>query len=173
MAGMTRRKTRPPLPWVLPVLPVLAFLASTLAACSNEGGSPADAPPRGASAPASATHPTGTEPPAATDSPTLSGCAAGPVTVTLRPGAFAAQRLCVRVGTTVTAVVPPGPGGRRQGPRTSNPVFATITSSTTDPDGTAHVTIRAARPGAATVTWGTEGSNMLTLSLDVAAYPIP
>ncbi|MFJ8390380.1 hypothetical protein ACIQ9Q_38950 [Streptomyces sp. NPDC094438] len=93
----------------------------------------------------------------------------GPVTVTLRPGEFAAQRLCVRVGTTVTAVVPPGPW---PGPRSSSPMLATITSSTTEVDGTAHVTIRAARPGEATVTWGTQGANVITLRLDVAAYPV-
>ncbi|MFE3185728.1 hypothetical protein ACFXKR_33345 [Streptomyces violascens] len=82
------------------------------------------------------------------------------------------QRVCVRVGVTVTAVVPPGPAGPWPGPRTSSPMLATITSSTTDPDGTSRSTIRAARPGMATVTWGTQGTTAFTLQLDVAAYQV-
>ncbi|MGW1868943.1 hypothetical protein ACWCPS_25710 [Streptomyces mauvecolor] len=82
------------------------------------------------------------------------------------------QRLCVRVGVTVTALVPPGPAGPWPGPRTSSPMLATITSSTTGPDGTGYVTIRAARSGSATLTWGTQGMTAFTLQLDVAAHQV-
>uniref|UniRef100_A0AAU2VGK3 Uncharacterized protein n=1 Tax=Streptomyces sp. NBC_00003 TaxID=2903608 RepID=A0AAU2VGK3_9ACTN len=51
-------------------------------------------------------------------------------------------------------------------------MLATITAKSMDPDGTWHVTLRAARPGSATVTWGTEAATVLTLQLDVASYLI-
>ncbi|MFD7169026.1 hypothetical protein [Streptomyces violascens] len=51
-------------------------------------------------------------------------------------------------------------------------MLATITSSTTGPDGTGYVMIRAARPGSVTVTWGTQGMTAFTLQLDVAAYQV-
>ncbi|MEU6896148.1 hypothetical protein ABZ934_31260 [Streptomyces sp. NPDC046557] len=105
--------------------------------------------------------------------PSPDGCVSASVTITMRPGELAAQRLCVKVGTAVTVIVPPGPSGAWPGPRTSGPMSATITATTTDPDGTGRVTLRAARPGVVVLTWGTEGSNTLSLRLDVAAFQIP
>lgn len=91
----------------------------------------------------------------------------------MRPAEFAVQRVCVRVGATVTVVVPAGPSGVWPGPSTSPPMSAVITAATTDTEGTGHVTLRAARPGVALVTWGTQGSPVFGLRLDVAAFQIP
>ncbi|MFJ8310374.1 hypothetical protein [Streptomyces sp. NPDC094147] len=68
--------------------------------------------------------------------------------------------------------MPPRRNGPWPEPHTSGPMLAVITAKSMDPDGTWHVTIRAARPGSATVTWGTEGATVLALQLDVAAYLI-
>lgn len=51
-------------------------------------------------------------------------------------------------------------------------MLALVTSSTTDRRGVTRVTVRAARIGEATVTWGAEGSPRFTLRLSVAAYPV-
>lgn len=196
-----QRHRRPSRLWLLPVL---AALVLTAAACVNSAGSQEGTAPRRPSVPVSAgpadsSHPnpapdtppsasssapaaqptTGPEPPPHEAPPpstgasrTHPGCLTGTVAVTVRPGELATQRLCLRAGASVTAVVPPGPSGPWSGPRTSSPMLAPITAKSMDPDGTWHVAIRAARPGSATVTWGTEGATVLTLQLDVAAYLI-
>ncbi|MFI6685710.1 hypothetical protein [Streptomyces sp. NPDC050485] len=146
------------------------------AGSSTGSASPSGAMPSAPAKPSSTApepSPDSTPPPPATAPAAHPECVAGAVTVTLRSPDSAVQRLCVRVGATVTAVVPPGPGGAWPGPWTSSPMLATIAAKSADPDGTGRVTIRAARPGAATVTWGTRGAAALTLHLDVAAYQIP
>ncbi|WP_189305561.1 hypothetical protein [Streptomyces albospinus] len=47
-----------------------------------------------------------------------------------------------------------------------------VTSTTTSRNGATHVTVRAARTGAVTVTWGTVRAPVFTLRLSVAAYPV-
>ncbi|MFE4869771.1 acetyl-CoA synthetase [Streptomyces sp. NPDC056682] len=84
----------------------------------------------------------------------------------------AARRLCVRPGTTVTVVLEPRPGGSWPPPHTSSPMLATVTATATDRDGTSHVTLRAARTGSVTITWGPVDAPAFTLQLDVAAYPV-
>ncbi|MEV5950121.1 hypothetical protein [Streptomyces sp. NPDC051993] len=51
-------------------------------------------------------------------------------------------------------------------------MLATVTSTATDRDGTSHVTLRAARTGSVTITWGPADAPAFTLQLDVAAYPV-
>lgn len=82
------------------------------------------------------------------------------------------QRLCVRPGATVTVILPSRPGGWPP-PHSSSPMLATVTGTAVDPDGSVRVTVRAARTGAATVTWGAEGAELFTLQLDVAAHQVP
>ncbi|MEU2715456.1 hypothetical protein [Streptomyces sp. NPDC007205] len=57
-------------------------------------------------------------------------------------------------------------------PRTSNPMLALVTSATTDREGVARVTVRAARTGSVSVTWGPEAEPFFGLWLSVAAYPV-
>ncbi|MFI6358501.1 hypothetical protein ACIBJF_39180 [Streptomyces sp. NPDC050743] len=47
-----------------------------------------------------------------------------------------------------------------------------MTSSATESRGVTRVTVRAARIGAVTVTWGPESAPLFTLRLSVAAYPV-
>ncbi|MEU6770656.1 hypothetical protein [Streptomyces sp. NPDC046759] len=49
---------------------------------------------------------------------------------------------------------------------------ALVTSSVTDSTGVTRVTVRAARIGAVTVTWGPESAPLFTLRLSVTAYPV-
>ncbi|MFF4361597.1 hypothetical protein [Streptomyces sp. NPDC001604] len=57
-------------------------------------------------------------------------------------------------------------------PRTSNPMLALVTSTATDSKGGARVTVRAARTGSVTVTWGPQSAPLFALRLSVAAYPV-
>ncbi|MGW4560949.1 hypothetical protein ACWEN3_00630 [Streptomyces sp. NPDC004561] len=168
----------------------LVTLSCLLTACGGSGGgSEADsAPPRPATSPPTATPPQGTPgSPSATESasspstPTPSahgtasvspGCVAGSATVVHNPGDASVHALCVRSGTTVTVVLEPRAHGPWPRPRSSNPMLALVTSSATDAKGAARVTLRAARIGAVTVTWGPESAPLFTLRLSVAAYPV-
>ncbi|MFD8212208.1 hypothetical protein ACFV2U_00280 [Streptomyces sp. NPDC059697] len=47
-----------------------------------------------------------------------------------------------------------------------------VTSSATDSKGVTRVTVRAARTGAVTITWGSQSAPVFTLRLSVAAYPV-
>ncbi|MER6565294.1 hypothetical protein ABT288_03695 [Streptomyces sp. NPDC001093] len=78
----------------------------------------------------------------------------------------------MRSGTTVTVVLEPRAQGPWPQPRTSNPMLALVTSSVTDGKGVTRVTVRAARIGSASVTWGPESAPLFTLRLSVAAYPV-
>ncbi|WP_405888387.1 hypothetical protein OG762_25770 [Streptomyces sp. NBC_01136] len=77
----------------------------------------------------------------------------------------------MRPGATVTVVLEPRPEGSWPQPHTSNPMLATVTSTATDSKGVTRVTVRAARTGAVTVTWGAQDAPVFTLRLSVAAYP--
>ncbi|MCW7944626.1 hypothetical protein AAW14_22110 [Streptomyces hygroscopicus] len=72
----------------------------------------------------------------------------------------------------MTVVLEPRAQGSWPRPRSSNPMLALVTSSGTDGEGVARVTVRAARIGAVTVTWGPESAPLFTLRLSVAAYPV-
>ncbi|WP_189957911.1 hypothetical protein [Streptomyces alanosinicus] len=72
----------------------------------------------------------------------------------------------------MTVVLEPGAHGPWPQPRSSNPMLALVTSSATDDKGVTRVTVRAARIGAVTVTWGPESAPFFTLRLSVAAYPV-
>ncbi|MER6351916.1 hypothetical protein ABT186_08710 [Streptomyces sp. NPDC001634] len=78
----------------------------------------------------------------------------------------------MRSGTTVTVVLEPRAQGSWPQPRTSNPMLALVTSSATDSKGVTRVTVRAARTGAVTVTWGPQSAPLFALRLSVAAYPV-
>lgn len=195
MSSTGRLAHLPALPWLWPVVMATAWF---LTACGNGGSSHADSPPPSSpdgsfsagvhqttpsaptTAPATGSPSDAPSAPTSTGSHPLTpgagapapGCSTGPVTVTRHPGELAAPRVCVRVGTTVTVILPAVQGARWSAPHTSSPMLATITSATTDPDGTARVTIRAARAGAATVSWGGGGATSYTLRLDVAAQQI-
>ncbi|WP_225095800.1 acetyl-CoA synthetase [Streptomyces sp. CoH27] len=119
----------------------------------------ASPPPRG----------TATAPATATPSPR---CIAGAATVTHASGDASTQSLCVRSGTTVTVVLKPRAQGSWPQPRSSNPMLALVTSSATDGQGVTRVTVRAARMGAVTVTWGPASAPLFTLRLSVAAYSV-
>jgi hypothetical protein len=97
---------------------------------------------------------------------------AGSATITHHAGDASAQSVCVRSGTTVTVVLQPRAHGPWPQPRSSNPMLALVTSSTTDGKGVTRVTVRAARIGAVTVTWGPENAPLFMLRLSVAAYPV-
>ncbi|WP_438296010.1 hypothetical protein [Streptomyces sp. HUAS TT7] len=105
-------------------------------------------------------------------SPTAPDCVASAITIHHRAEDAAVQQLCVRPGATVTVVLPPRPGGWPP-PHSSSPMLATVTGTAGDPDGTVRVTVRAARTGAAMVTWRTQGAELFTLRLEVAAYQNP
>lgn len=98
--------------------------------------------------------------------------AAGSATITHSVQDASVQDLCVRSGTTVTVVLEPRAHGSWPQPRTSNPMLALVTSTATDGNGLTRVTVRAARTGAVTVTWGPESAPLFTLRLSVAAYPV-
>ncbi|MFF4576040.1 hypothetical protein [Streptomyces sp. NPDC001410] len=57
-------------------------------------------------------------------------------------------------------------------PRSSNPMLALVTSTSTDGKGVTRVTVRAARTGSVTVIWGPQSTPLFTLRLSVAAYPV-
>ncbi|MGW3122830.1 hypothetical protein ACWDBW_37935 [Streptomyces sp. NPDC001107] len=57
-------------------------------------------------------------------------------------------------------------------PRTSNPMLALVTSTATDGKGGTRVTVRAARTGSVTVTWGPQSAPLFVLRLSVAAYRV-
>ncbi|GAA2518777.1 hypothetical protein GCM10010276_80850 [Streptomyces longisporus] len=57
-------------------------------------------------------------------------------------------------------------------PRSNNPMLALVTSTATDSNGGARVTVRAARTGSVSITWGTQSAPVFTLRLSVAAYPV-
>ncbi|MGW2647618.1 hypothetical protein ACWC2T_22500 [Streptomyces sp. NPDC001393] len=78
----------------------------------------------------------------------------------------------MRSGTTVTVVLEPRAHGPWPQPRSSNPMLALVTSSVTDGKDVTRVTVRAARIGAVTVTWGPGGAPLFTLRLSAAAYPV-
>ncbi|MEU8975336.1 acetyl-CoA synthetase [Streptomyces monashensis] len=101
-----------------------------------------------------------------------SGCVAGSATVTHSSGDASVESLCVRSGTTVTVVLEPRSQGSWPQPRSSNPMLALVASSVADGKGGLRVTVRAARIGAASVTWGPENAPLFTLRLSVAAYPV-
>ncbi|MFE9448055.1 hypothetical protein [Streptomyces sp. NPDC006739] len=166
-------------PWFMAAVVAVACL---LTACGSGGtsggtsgggsGSPSGSTPPRPSADPHPTTPsaggTGTAPPG-TRSP---GCEAGSAAITHRAGDASVRSLCVRSGTTVTVVLEPRTHGPWPPPRSSNPMLALVTSSTTDGQGGARVTVRAARIGAASVTWGPEKAPLFTLRLSVAAYPV-
>ncbi|MGW2425401.1 hypothetical protein ACWC0C_40235 [Streptomyces sp. NPDC001709] len=140
----------------------LVVLSWLLTACAGSaGGSEADpAPSRASAAP-----PTGT-------SSASPGCVAGSTTLAHGPRDASVHHLCVRSGTTVTVILKPREQGRWPLPRSSNPMLALVTSSATDSEGVTRVTVRAARTGAVTVTWGPQSAPLFTLRLSVAAYPV-
>ncbi|MEU1599167.1 hypothetical protein ABZ468_41770 [Streptomyces sp. NPDC005708] len=78
----------------------------------------------------------------------------------------------MRPGATVTVVLEPRPEGPWPQPRSSNPMFALVTSTSTDGNGVTRVTVRAARTGSVTVTWGPQSAPAFMLRLNVAAYPV-
>ncbi|MFI2640815.1 hypothetical protein [Streptomyces sp. NPDC018610] len=92
--------------------------------------------------------------------------------ITHNAGDASTQSVCVRSGTTVTVVLEPRAPGSWPQPRSSNPMLALVTSSATDRKGVTRVTVRAARIGSVTVTWGPESAPLFTLRLSVAAYPV-
>ncbi|MER5600834.1 hypothetical protein [Streptomyces sp. NPDC002265] len=51
-------------------------------------------------------------------------------------------------------------------------MLALVTSTATFSNGGSRVTVRAARIGSATVTWGPQSAPLFTLRLSVAAYPV-
>ncbi|MGW4518697.1 hypothetical protein ACWEO4_43965 [Streptomyces sp. NPDC004393] len=72
----------------------------------------------------------------------------------------------------MTVVLKPRAHGPWPQPRSSNPMLALVTSSATDSKGVTQVTVRAARIGTVSVTWGPENAPLFTLRLSVAAYPV-
>lgn len=72
----------------------------------------------------------------------------------------------------MTVVLKPRAQGAWPQPRSSNPMLALVTSAATDSQGVTRVTVRAARTGSVTVTWGPQGAPLFTLRLSVAAYPV-
>ncbi|WP_159033144.1 hypothetical protein [Streptomyces fodineus] len=78
----------------------------------------------------------------------------------------------MRSGTTVNVVLEPRVKSPWPQPRSSNPMLALVTSSATDSRGVTRVTVRAARTGTVTVTWGSQSAPLFTLRLSVAAYPV-
>ncbi|MCX4616340.1 MULTISPECIES: hypothetical protein [Streptomyces] len=78
----------------------------------------------------------------------------------------------MRPGATVTVALEPRPTGSWPQPRSSNPMLAIVTSTATDSKGVTRVTVRAARTGAVTITWGPQSAPVFTLRLSVAAYPV-
>ncbi|MET8243787.1 hypothetical protein ABZV31_04730 [Streptomyces sp. NPDC005202] len=72
----------------------------------------------------------------------------------------------------MTVVLEPRAEGSWPQPRSSNPMLALVTSTAPDSKGVTRVTVRAARTGAVTVTWGPQGAAVFTLRLSVAAYPV-
>ncbi|MFI1076228.1 hypothetical protein [Streptomyces puniciscabiei] len=147
---------------------VVVAVACLLTACGH-GGSPSPRATGASGSPPSPPRDTATTPAPATPS---SGCAAGSATVVHGSGDASVQHLCVRSGTTVTVVLEPRAHGSWPQPRSSNPMLALVTSSTTDRTGVTRVTVRTARIGEVTVTWGAEGAPRFTLRLSVAAYPV-
>ncbi|WP_143658609.1 hypothetical protein [Streptomyces sp. IMTB 2501] len=147
---------------------VLVAVCCLLTACGGSGGG---------------SHPDATPPPPSAD-PVTRGpsesspgtprprCVTGSATVTHSPGDASVHDLCVRSGTTVTVVLQARPQGPWPQPRTSNPMLALVTSTATDGKGATRATVRAARTGSVTVTWGPEGAPLFTLRLSVAAYPV-
>ncbi|MFF4837442.1 hypothetical protein [Streptomyces sp. NPDC001315] len=69
-------------------------------------------------------------------------------------------------------ILKPRPQGAWPQPRSSSPMLALVTSTATDSNGDSRVTVRAARTGSATVTWGPQSAPLFTLRLSVAAYPV-
>ncbi|QTD95942.1 hypothetical protein [Streptomyces cyanogenus] len=51
-------------------------------------------------------------------------------------------------------------------------MLALVTSTATDSKGVTQVTVRAARTGSATATWGPESTPLFTLRLSVATCPL-
>jgi hypothetical protein len=100
------------------------------------------------------------------------GCVAGSATVTHRPGDAAVRDLCVRTGTTVTVVLEPRLEGSWPRPRSGDPMLALVISTATDSKGVTRVTLRAARTGSVSVTWGRQSAPAFTLRLSVAACPV-
>ncbi|MEV5878364.1 hypothetical protein AB0L75_29895 [Streptomyces sp. NPDC052101] len=78
----------------------------------------------------------------------------------------------MRSGTTVTVILQPRPQGTWPQPHSSNPMLALVTSTATDSKGVTRVTVRAARTGSVTVTWGPQSAPLFTLRLSVAGYPV-
>ena len=159
---------------------VLVALSCLLTACGGNSGSETDsAPPHPSptTTPNSPVSPSETKPstrapdPHATASATP-GCLAGSTTITHGPEDPATRTLCVRSGTTLTVILNPRPQGAWPQPRSSNPMLALVTSTAVDDSGGSRVTVRAARIGSATVTWGPRSAPLFTLRLSVAAYPV-
>ncbi|WP_369393414.1 hypothetical protein AB5J72_42095 [Streptomyces sp. CG1] len=128
-------------------------------------------------------HPDATPPPPSADPVTRSPsegssgtpgtrCVTGAATVSHSSGDASVRDLCVRSGTTVTVILARRPRGTWPQPRTSNPMLALVTSTATDGTGVTRVTVRAARTGSVTVTWGPDSAPVFTLRLSVAAYPV-
>ncbi|MEK2479288.1 hypothetical protein [Streptomyces noursei] len=88
--------------------------------------------------------------------------------MTHRPQDATVRQVRLRAGGTVTVMLLPSPDRPWPQPRSSSPMVATIMSAVTESDGTARITIRGARTGVATVSWG----DSFTLRLDVAAYQV-
>lgn len=154
-------------------------VACLLSACESSGSTVhSDSAPPSPSADPHATTPSGSG--TGTASPPVSpatvsassGCLAGSATIMHSVGDASVRSLCVRSGTTVTVVLEPLAHSSWPQPRSSNPMLALVTSSATDGKGVTRVTVRAARIGAVTVTWGSENAPLFTLRLSVAAYPV-
>ncbi|MEV6940813.1 hypothetical protein AB0N07_02110 [Streptomyces sp. NPDC051172] len=72
----------------------------------------------------------------------------------------------------MTVILNPRAQGAWPQPRSSNPMLALVTSTATDSKGATRVTVRAARTGSVSITWGPESAPVFTLRLSVAAYPV-
>ncbi|WP_189300758.1 hypothetical protein, partial [Streptomyces albospinus] len=72
----------------------------------------------------------------------------------------------------MTVVLEPRSESAWPQPHSSNPMLAMVTSTATGRNGATRVTVRAARTGSVTVTWGPDEAPVLTLRLSVAAYPV-
>lgn len=96
----------------------------------------------------------------------------GSATITHGPEDVSVHVLCVRWGTTVTVTLKPRAQGAWPQPCSSNPMLALVTSTTTDSKGVTRVTVRAARTGSVSITWGQQSAPVFTLRLSVAAHRV-
>ncbi|EST35165.1 hypothetical protein [Streptomyces roseochromogenus] len=147
---------------------VLVTVSCLVTACGGSGhGSHPDATP-----PAPSADPVTRGPSQSSPGTPRPRCVTRSATLTHGPGEPSVHDLCVRSGTTVTVILQPRPQGPWPRPRTSNPMLALVTSTATDGKGATRVTVRSARTGSVTITWGPDSTPVFTLRLSVAAYPV-